>query len=409
MHHRLIIIGGGASGLAAAVTAASYGVDRIAILEKQSRTGKKILATGNGRCNLSHTPISASDYSGSVPTAEILAGFGDVSDFFESLGLCCRTDEQGRVYPYSMTAAAVLDALRGACAGYGVEEFCDACVTAVTPMKKGWRVCTEDAEYTADAVIFAAGGYAAPQLGTDGSAWELLRRLGIPLAPPKPVLCPVRSDAGVLRPLKGLRVRARVTMLCQEKPIREASGEVQFTETALSGICLFDLAGLVNPKKCGDFRISLNLCPHQSEGGTAAMLYAFQAVRYGADSEMMLSGIVQKPLARLILKECGIRANTPCEQLDGRNIMELAGKLHDLQFPVTGLADWKQAQATAGGVKGSALDEHLQVKQHPNLYIIGEAADVHSLCGGYHLHWCWASGAWAAKDIAERMRQNDGH
>ena len=85
--------------------------------------------------------------------------------------------------------------------------------------------------------------------------------------------------------------------------------------------------------------------------------------------------------------------------------MELAGKLHDLQFPVTGLADWKQAQATAGGVKGSALDEHLQVKQHPNLYIIGEAADVHSLCGGYHLHWCWASGAWAAKDIAERSAQ----
>lgn len=405
MKYQLIIIGGGASGLAAAVTAASYGVDGIVILEKQSRTGKKILATGNGRCNLSHSPISASDYSGSVPAADILAGFGEASDFFESLGLYCRTDEQGRVYPYSMTATAVLDALRGACAGYGVEELCDACVTAVTPFNKGWRVCTENAEYTADSVIFAAGGYAAPQLGTDGSAWELLRKLGIPLASPKPVLCPIRSDTGMLRPLKGLRAKAEVTLHDKNQPICRTSGEVQFTDTALSGICLFDLAGLVNTKRCGDFCISLNLCPHRNEGETAAMLYAFQAVRFGADSETMLSGIVQKPLARLILKECGIRANTPCEQLDGRKITGISKKLHDLQFPVTGLADWKQAQATAGGVKGGALDEHLQVKQHPNFYIIGEAADVHSLCGGYHLHWSWASGAWAAKHIAERSIQ----
>lgn len=409
MHYQLIIIGGGASGLAAAVTAASYGLDQIAVLERLPRVGKKILATGNGRCNLSHTPISAEDYSGSVYAADILAEFGDAASFFESLGILCRTDEQGRVYPYSMTATAVLDALRDACARYGVQEICDARAAELKPLKKSWLVRTETAEYTADAVIFAAGGHAAPQLGTDGSAWELLQKLGIPLASPKPVLCPIRSDAARLRPLKGLRARAEVTLLDRNHPVRRASGEVQFTETALSGICLFDLAGLVDTARCGDFRISLNLCPNRSEGETAAMLYAFLAVRYGTDSETMLSGIVQKPLARLILKECGIRANTPCEQLDGRNIANIAKKIHDLQFPVTGLADWKQAQATAGGVKGSALDAHLQVKAHPHLYITGEAADVHSLCGGYHLHWAWASGVRAAKHVAERMRQNDGH
>ncbi len=400
MHYQLIIIGGGASGLAAAVTAASYGLDKIAVLERLPRVGKKILATGNGRCNLSHTPISPEDYSGSVPVADILAEFGDAASFFESLGILCRTDEQGRVYPYSMTATAVLDALRDACARYGVQEICDARAAELKPLKKGWLVRTETAEYTTDAVIFAAGGHAAPQLGTDGSAWELLRKLGIPLAPPKPVLCPVRSDAARLRPLKGLRAKAEVMLFDKKQPIRRTKGEVQFTETALSGICLFDLAGLVDTARCGDFRISLNLCPNRNEGETAAMLYAFQAVRYGTDSETMLSGIVQKPLARLILKECGIRANTPCEQLDGRKITEISRKLHDLQFPVTGLADWKQAQATAGGVIGSALDAHLQVKAHPHLYITGEAADVHSLCGGYHLHWCWASGVRAAKHIA---------
>ncbi|MBE6848506.1 MAG: aminoacetone oxidase family FAD-binding enzyme [Ruminococcus sp.] len=402
MEYQLIIIGGGASGLAAALTAASYGMERVAVLERQPRVGKKILATGNGRCNLSHMPIAPEDFSGSVPVADILAEFGDASLFFESLGLCCRTDAQGRVYPYSMTAGAVLDALRSACERCGVEEHCNTCVTSLTPCGSRWRVGTEQGEFLADAVIFAAGGYAAPQLGTDGSAWELLRKLSIPLAAPKPILCPIRSDADCLRPLKGLRARAEVTLYDRNHAVSTTQGEVQFTETALSGICLFDLSGLVDVSRCGDFRIALNLCPERSEGEITAMLYAFQAVRFGADCEAMLSGIVQKPLARRILKECGIRAATPCDQLDGKKIAAISQKLHCLQFPVTGLADWKQAQATAGGVMGSALDAHLQVKVHPNLYITGEAADVHSICGGYHLHWSWASGVWAAKHIAER-------
>lgn len=407
MNYQLLIIGGGASGLAAAVTAASCGLERIAILERLPRTGKKILATGNGRCNLSHSPISADDYYGSVSVSNVLSEFGDASQFFESLGLFCRTDEQGRIYPYSMTATAVLDALRSACAQNGVEEICDARVSELKPLKKRWLVRTETSEYTADAVIFAAGGYAAPQLGTDGSAWNLLKTLQIPLAPPRPVLCPILSDAAVLRSLKGLRAKARVTLFEKRKPLRTESGEVQFTQEALSGICLFNLAGLVDTAKCADLRISLDLCPEQDEGETTAMLYAFQAVRFGADCETMLSGIVQKPLARLILKECGIKAAAPCAQLGGRQISEISAKLHHLEFPVSGIAGWKQAQATAGGVMGSALDAKLQVKAYPNLYIVGEAADVHSLCGGYHLHWAWASGAYAARSASGMQRKEE--
>ncbi len=402
MKYQLIIIGGGASGLAAAYTAASCGMEKIAILERSQRVGRKILATGNGRCNLSHTLVSAEDYYGSVDAAEILGEFGDAAAFFESLGLHCRTDEQGRMYPYNMTAATVLDVLRSACLHYGVEEICDAAVKELKPMNDHWIVCTETAEYTTEAVIFAAGGYAAPQLGTDGSAWHLLKSLQIPLISPKPVLCPVLSDAGMLRPLKGLRAKAEVTLLEHGKPVHCELGEVQFTQEALSGICLFNLSSLVDEKRFADYRISLNLCPDQKIDAITAMLYTFQAVRYDADCENLLSGIIQKPLARLILKECGIKAMMPCEQLDGRQINAIAKKLQDLQFPVRGLADWKQAQATAGGVMGSALDAHLQVKKYPNLYIVGEAADVHGFCGGYHLHWAWASGVHAAKRAAER-------
>ncbi len=400
MHHQIIIIGGGASGLAAAVTAASYGMDRIAILEKMPRTGKKILATGNGRCNLSHTPISAEDYSGSVSVREIIQSFGDAQDFFASVGLHCRTDSAGRIYPYSMHAASVLDALRLACKQYGVEEICDAQVTDLHPQKGGWLVRASDAAYTADHVIFAAGGYAAPQLGTDGSAWELLEKLHIPMKSPRPVLCPLLSDARILRSLKGLRVRANAMLMEGESCLYAENGEVQFTEKTISGICIFNMAAHIKSEKMSDYRIILDLLPEQEMETTLSMLFSFQAARSDADCETLLSGFFQKPLSRLILKQCHIAADTPCSTLSGRKLREIAEMMHRLPFAVTGVSEWKQAQATAGGVIGSALDVNLQVKQYPHLYITGEAADVHSLCGGYHLHWAWASGVWAAQHIA---------
>ncbi len=400
MHYQVIIIGGGASGLAAAVTAASYGMDRIAILEKMPRTGKKILATGNGRCNLSHTPIFAKDYSGSVPVRKILQAFGDAEDFFRSIGLHCRTDSAGRIYPYSMHAASVLDVLHSACQQYGVEEICDAQVADLHSQKDGWLVRTADAEYTADHVIFAAGGYAAPQFGTDGSAWDLLKKLHIPMESPRPVLCPLLSDAKILRPLKGLRVRANAMLMEADHCLYAENGEVQFTEKTISGICIFNMAAHILTEKLAEYRIVLDLIPEEKMETTLSRLFSMQAVRSDADCETMLSGIFQKPLSRLILKQCCIAADTPCSMLNGRKLREIAEMVHRLPFRVTGVSDWKQAQATAGGVIGSALDANLQVKQYPHLYITGEAADVHSICGGYHLHWAWASGVWAAQHIA---------
>ncbi len=402
MKKQLMILGGGASGLAAAVTAAASGINSVAILEKLPRTGKKILATGNGRCNLSHAPIAAHDYSGSVDAEPILAEFGDAADFFASLGLHCRTDEQGRMYPYSMSASAVLDALRLACLQNGVEEICDAPVQEMFREGTEWVLRSDNAEYRADFVIFAAGGFAAPKLGTDGSAWKLLESLGIPLKSPAPILCPILSDERRLRPLKGLRVKASAALHDGENCIAQETGEVQFTQQALSGICLFNLAGSVVPDRLQDFTIVLDLLPDQKRDATEGILYSCQAVRYSADAETMLTGILQKPLARYLLKECGIPAAKPCCQLSGREMAAIAGALHHLSFPVTGLGSWDQAQATAGGVLGDALDENLQVRSCPGLYITGEACDVHGLCGGYHLHWAWASGCYAARRIAEK-------
>ena len=398
----LLIIGGGASGLAAAVTAKALGVERIAILEKLPRVGKKLLATGNGRCNLSHTGITAGDYRGSVDTTPILQGFGDVKAFFENLGLYTRTDDAGRMYPYSMTATAVLDAFRLRMREDGIEELCGTEVTELACSDGLWTAKTADTSYTAPYIIFAAGGHAAPKLGTDGSAWRLLENLGIPVVSPTPNLCPVLSDAAMLRPLKGLRVKGEISLYDRDDCVAAETGEVQFTEKALSGICVFDLSGSIDTSRLQDFWFLLDPLPEIGID-LESMLYTLQGTRYGMTCEEMLSGLLPKPLIRLILKNAHILPDSSCSELNGREIRMLTVAARSLHFPVRGLAGFEQAQATRGGVPGSALDTHLQVKAQPGLYVTGEAADVHSICGGYHLYWCWASGAAAAADIAKKL------
>lgn len=401
MTYQLIVIGGGASGLAAAVTAASLGVQRIAVLEKLPRTGKKLLATGNGRCNLSHVSVAAEDYRGSVDVTKVLADFDGTAAFFENLGLYLRTDDTGRMYPYSMTASAVLDAFRLRLRQHDIAELCGCEVVNLYHKGHFWHVQTADTEYLAECVIFAAGGFAAPKLGTDGSAWKLLENLGIPIVPPRPILCPVLSVPKLLYPLKGLRVKGTVTLLDGNMPVRTETGEIQFTEKTLSGICLFNLSGFIDTCRFSDYTLCLNLLPEQTKEETLARLYTLQAVRYDAVSEDWLTGLIQKPLARFVLKTAHIPAAYPCAQLTDKQLVGVSEALHGLCFPVTGVGDFTQAQATAGGVHGRALDADLGVKGHPGLYITGEAADVHADCGGYHLHWCWASGAAAARQIAK--------
>ncbi|MBQ4465051.1 MAG: aminoacetone oxidase family FAD-binding enzyme [Oscillospiraceae bacterium] len=398
----LLIIGGGASGLAAAVTAKALGIEKIAVLERLSRVGKKILATGNGRCNLSHERIEPEDFRGSVDVTPVLEKFGDVKSFFENLGLYTRTDSAGRMYPYSMAATSVLDAFRLRMREDGIEEICDTEITELCFAKGQWHARTTDVDYAAPFVIFSTGGYAAPKLGTDGSAWDLLKKLDIPVVSPTPNLCPVLSDEKILRPLKGLRVKGEITLYDRDEAIRTEIGEVQFTEKALSGICVFNLSGMIDIRRFSDHYFLFN--PVADLGiDLESILCTLQGTRFGMTSEEMLSGLLPKPIARLALKNRHIPADFVISDMDYRQIQMLAAQIRSLHFPVRGLAGFEQAQSTRGGIPGNALDANLQVKAHKGLFVTGEACDVHANCGGYHLHWAWASGAAAATAIAEQL------
>ena len=398
----LVIIGGGASGLASAVTACSMGVKKIAILERLSRVGKKILATGNGRCNLSHENISSENYFGSYDTRQVLANFGKAENFFENLGLYCRADEQGRIYPYSMTANSVLDALR--IYSNQVTEICNTRAVKLYQKNNKWHILTENQEHIiAKNIIFSAGGTVATKFGTDGTAWDMLKKLQIPIVESKPILCPLCSDKNILQILKGIRVKGSVTLLEKNKILRTEMGEIQFTEQAISGICVFNLASLISEKKLTDYEIAVNLFPELENSELIARLYSCQAIRFSLDCENMLSGFVQKAIARVILKKIKILPTMPCCQLTGLQIQKIAEILQNFRFPVLGTVH-TQAQASSGGVHGKVLDENLQVKNYSGLYITGEAVDVHADCGGYQLHWAWASGYTAGIHCAELQK-----
>lgn len=405
----LLILGGGAAGMAAAIEAARLAPRaRIALLEKLPRIGKKLLATGNGRCNLGHTPASLSCYHGSVSPAAAFASHGDTVSFFRSLGLLTRTDEAGRIYPLSNQATAVLDALRLGLEQYAIPVLCNQTVVKLQPQKWGFSVRTTSTEnpdkpetvtYFSKRVLITSGGAAAPAFGTDGSLFALLNTLGHHPTKLIPALCPIPTERKQVRPLKGLRVQAACTAWKKNQLLARQSGEVQFTEQALSGICLFDLA------RTEPDTIQLDLLPQYSEAEVEQLLVECASLRSHAAVEDWLTGLFPKRIANALWKTVSsLPLDRPAPFPAASEWKRLASRIKDWRFPVTGRADWKQAQVTAGGIPAKEVTEALESVVCPGLFFAGECLDVDGDCGGYNLHWAWASGRYAAHGALSQIK-----
>jgi len=382
----IAIIGGGASGLAAAIAAARHGA-AVVILEKLPRVGKKLLATGNGRCNLGNLSRDSAHYAGSVNAEPILTKFQGEEAFFRSLGLVALPDEAGRLYPASGQAASVLDALRLECARLGVVEVCDFQVTEAAPRRGEQcspvfhlRSKTGDT-ITAKRVILAAGGAAGPQYGTDGAGFKLAKSLGHQVTARYPALGPISVDSQRIRALKGLRVQARVTALKDGQSIHAEEGQVQFAEGALSGICVFNLSAR-RPDE-----LALDLLPWCDDA--AGLLSEITKVRADVPPEDMLTGLFPKRIGQVLLKEA---AEKPLAEL-----------VKDWRFPALSNINWEAAQVTAGGVSG--ILPTLESPGVPGFYFAGEILDVHGDTGGFNLRWAWASGYFVGTEAARRLKR----
>ena len=398
---RVAIIGGGAAGMMAALTAAEEAERDVVLLERQSRVGRKLLVTGNGRCNLSNIHAGVSHYHGSEPdfVSYALQAF-DVAatlEFFRGISLLTVTEPSGRVYPYSDQANSVVDALRFALQRKNITLRTGCEVRAVSRTGGGFTIKTDDEILQADRLIVAAGGLAGTKLGGSLSGYTLLRALGHHCTPLRPSLVQLKTGDPYVARLKGVRANARVKLTKEQTLLAVSEGEVQFTEYGLSGPAVFEIsrAASTAPDGC---EITLDLLPGM--GGDE--LLSLLCIRISQQPELtcgdLLTGLVHNRLGRVVVQSVDIPLTLPISQLKWDKLSAVAEALHAFSLPLTGTMGMDSAQVTAGGIcTREFYSTTLESRIVPGLYAAGEVLDIDGDCGGYNLQWAWSSGRLAGQ------------
>jgi len=395
---KIAVIGGGASGLTAAIAAARNGAE-VTICEKLNRVGKKILATGNGRCNYTNMNLSKECYhSNNLNFAEEVMKFFNLDKtlvFFEDLGILPYVDESGKVYPNSLQASSVLDVLRYELKRHKVKEVTDFNVTALRKSKDKFSIIGNDT-ITADRVILATGGKASPQLGSNGKGYELAKSLGHEIIEPFPALVQLKLSGKYFKRIAGIKFDGIVKAYAGDRLIREEEGEILFTDYGISGPPILQVSRKVIEelnKKNKPF-LNIDMFPGYSKLKLYDILQdRFRRINYKTIEESMI-GFINKKLIPVVFYEAGFEdLNKICGKLNKKEIYKIIEILKEWKFEVIGHNSWQQAQSTAGGIKLSEVNpktlESLKVK---GLYFAGEILDVDGDCGGFNLQWAWSSG-----------------
>ncbi len=396
----VIIIGGGASGILAALTAAEDPQNRVLLLERQQRIGRKLLATGNGRCNLTNTGAAPEHYHGENPAfvRPALEAFPAQAalDFFHGLGLLTQEEYGGRVYPLSNSANSVLDVLRFALDKAGVEQRCACPVKNLRREKQGFTVETENERLRADKLILACGGAAGGKLGGVMDGYQLAKALGHKRTGLYPALVQLLTEPDYPRALKGVRVQCSLRLKRRAFLLARASGELQFTETGVSGPAVFDLSRAASTGGEG-LSLHISLLP-QSEGEIRGLLQRRREQYPELPASELLTGMLHNRLGRMLVKYAGLNGSSPLSALTEQELDALARACGDFCLPVTGTEGFDSAQVTAGGLRSSDFDPRtLESRLVPGLFACGELLDADGDCGGYNLQWAWASGRLAGR------------
>ena len=409
----ITVIGGGAAGMAAAITAARIaGGASVRIIEKNDKTGRKILATGNGRCNLMNALCTAKDFKNSDTDenrfAEIAfsrVGLPETKAFFEGIGVMLREESEGRIYPYSEQASSVQEVLQAEANALGVEICCRSVVKSLERQGGGFAIRLENGfVMSTDLVILATGGKAGIQYGSAGEGYAFAKALSHTVYKPIPALAPLLSEEPLLEPLKGVRVKGAVTLLYQEKELDSETGEIQFTGDGISGICVFNLCRSIRLKEgecyC-DFSIRMDFLPELSEEMLYQTLLKRKESLPARKKEDFLTGMVQKKLALVIFKALDEPLYGPAGEWNEDFLKKLAHCLKGWEVALSGTKGWKEAQVTSGGVAVSEINpDTMESKLVQNLYFAGEIMDIDGKCGGYNLQWAWTSGLTAGSAAA---------
>ena len=399
---RIAIIGGGAAGLVAGIAAASTvtgGDVDVAVYEMDERTGRRILATGNGRCNFSNANMSPDVYRNAGFVAKLYEAVppAEVRGFFADLGLLWTEEPDGRLLPRTGKASTVVDVLRARMAWLGVRECCGAKVRQLVPPAAAggpWTLVLADGRFErAEAVVVATGGQ-------DALAFL---PAGVPVIPFAPTLGPLKADTSHIKGLDGIRVRCRVALVRHERPDVVEEGELLFRKYGISGICIFNLSRHIDD----DCSVRIDLFPDYDWGELQALLEARGAVLLvwnpGATVGDLLRGMVLPQLAEAACEFASTRMDAALTGYGADEYETLAVSLKSYPIDVRGMAEPGQCQVHRGGVDVAAVTDALESIAYPGLFFAGEALDVEGPCGGYNLHWAWASGMRAGRAAAGRL------
>ncbi len=392
MQRRIVIVGAGASGLMAAARAAGCGA-KVTVLEKESSPGKKLLTTGNGRCNLTNLHLDPGNYRGYFPefAARVLEKYSvqKTLDYFHSIGLMT-TDRDGWVYPVSMQASSVLRVLLGECERLGVKIKNNEEVLEIEKKSTGlWLVKTEGWDYEADAVILCGGTTASVPVSFGGSCLLMANHQGHVIVPFEPALCPLRSKK--VEKWSGVRVNAEAALFIEGAEICRETGEVQMTDYGYSGIPIFQLSRFaVCACDIGKHtELVFDFLPGVSEEDLKSWVQAQQEKYPSKSISSILCGILPEKLAQVIGKK-----EDPFK----------AAKAYKSE--ILGMPSLQYAQVASGGVDTPLIDpETMESRKQPGLYFAGELIDIDGPCGGYNLQWAWSSGAAAGISAAEANKK----
>jgi predicted Rossmann fold flavoprotein len=397
----IIIIGGGASGLMAAVMAARNGA-RVTVLERMQRVGKKLLATGNGRCNLTNRRLDASHYHGASPEFldAVFRQFGldQTLAFFDELGVPVVEEDGGKLFPQNQQASSVLDVLRYEMTALGVTEVCDV-IVHVVQRKQGTIqcICGNGQTFAAQRVIVCAGGKSSPNLGSNGGGFKIAQALGHTLIEPFPALVQGCLDAPYLNHVAGVALQGQAQVFVDGVLQRAETGELLFAKYGISGTAILQVSRVISESTQNnrDTRLRLDLFPEHSPDALAARIQERIAKNPAKPIDFCFVGFLHKRLISVLLRIAGIESlQRPCGELTPAEIARVAAVLKSWEIPCTGTQSWMFSQVTAGGVDTREVDPvTLESQCAPGIHFAGEVLDVDGDSGGYNLQWAWSSGA----------------
>lgn len=403
MKKKIAIIGAGASGMMAAIQAAEAGAD-VEIYEHM-KPGKKILVTGNGKCNLGNRELTKESYFSNAPEKvwNCVERFNtdDTIRFFEEIGLCIK-EKNGYLYPLSEQAGTVVQLLLNRIAYYRIPIISDEEVISIDiPSKKkqtdrnmSIRTNVEIRHY--DAVIMACGSKAAPKTGSDGSGYDLARKLGHTVIPVLPALVQLRCKDSFFKEISGIRSEVKIHIYDNKKIIATEDGELQITDYGISGIPVFQLSGAVNrylfSHEKADLVAEINFLPNMDDRMFQNFCKNRIHNRTGCSVDEFFYGILNQKLMRLFLKICDLKPETKMKNADKEKIQGVFSCCRSFRVHISGTNGFDNAQVCTGGIDMKEVSEDLESLIVPNLYFAGEILDVDGRCGGYNLQWAWTSG-----------------